>query len=82
MAKQLKTLRLILGDQLNYKHSWFSKNQENVTYLMMEMRQETDYVVHHIQKVIGFFSAMRNFAHHMSERNHQFIYLKINDDKN
>jgi len=82
MAKRLKTLRLILGDQLNYQHSWFKEEQENITYVMMEMRQETDYVVHHIQKVIGFFSAMRNFSKHLEERDHQVIYFKINDDRN
>lgn len=82
MAEKLKTLRLILGDQLNYHHSWFKDEQEHITYVMMEMRQETDYVVHHIQKVIGFFAAMRNFAEYLSEREYEVIYLKINDKNN
>ncbi len=82
MAEKLKTLRLILGDQLNHHHSWFSDGQENTTYVFMEMRQETDYVVHHIQKVVGFFSAMRNFADHLIEREYEVIYLKINDKNN
>ena len=54
MAERVKTLRLILGDQLNYQHSWFKEEQENICYVFMEMRQETDYVTHHIQKVIGY----------------------------
>ena len=29
---------------------------------MAEMRQETDYAPHHIQKVLAFFAAMRAFA--------------------
>ena len=82
MAEKLKTLRLILGDQLNHQHSWYKDEQENITYLMMEMRQETDYVVHHIQKVIGFFSAMRNFAEYLTERDYEVIYFKINDKNN
>lgn len=82
MAERLKTLRLILGDQLNHQHSWFKEEQENITYVMMEMRQETDYVVHHIQKVIGFLSAMRNFSKHLKERDHKVIYFKINDNHN
>ena len=82
MAEKLKTLRLILGDQLNHQHSWYNDDQEHITYVFMEMRQETDYVTHHIQKVIGFFSAMRNFAEHLKERDHEVIYLKINDSKN
>ncbi|TBW27544.1 cryptochrome/photolyase family protein [Gramella sp. KN1008] len=82
MAKALKTLRLILGDQLNHQHSWFQSAPEDTTYIMMEMRQETDYVVHHIQKVIGFFAAMRNFAKYLQERNHKVLYFKINDKAN
>ena len=82
MAEKLKTLRLILGDQLNHQHTWFKGEQEHITYVMMEMRQETDYVVHHIQKVIGFFCAMRNFKDYLKDRNHKVIYLKINDKNN
>ena len=52
----MKILRLILGDQLNSTHSWFSKVDENVVYCLFEMRQETDYVTHHIQKIAGFFA--------------------------
>ncbi len=51
----MNTLRLILGDQLNYQHSWYKTISEPTTYCMFEMRQETDYVKHHIQKVVGFF---------------------------
>ncbi|MBC6999509.1 cryptochrome/photolyase family protein [Cytophaga sp. FL35] len=78
----MKTLRLLLGDQLNHKHSWFQKVDEEVVYLMAEMRQETDYVKHHIQKVVAFFSAMRYFKDEMSDKGHQFIYFKLTDDNN
>ena len=54
--------RLILGDQLNIKHSWFNEDDSDVIYGMFEMQQETSYVQHHIQKVVGFFASMRNFA--------------------
>jgi len=37
-----KTLRLILGDQLNEKHAWFARPDNHVTYVLMEIRQETD----------------------------------------
>ena len=57
----MKKLRLILGDQLNSEHSWFQETDENTVYLLAEMRQETDYVKHHIQKVVAFFLSMRNF---------------------
>ena len=43
------TLRLILGDQLNPQHPWFQRVDDEVVYLLMEIRQETDYVLHHAQ---------------------------------
>ena len=76
------TLRLILGDQLNSQHSWFTQTDPDVTYLMLEMRQETDYVTHHVQKVIGFFLSMRQFAQELQEQGHQFIYLTLDDPQN
>ncbi|ULC58613.1 cryptochrome/photolyase family protein [Flaviramulus sp. BrNp1-15] len=78
----MKTLRLLLGDQLNIKHSWFNQTNDDVVYCLFEMRQETDYVNHHIQKVIGFFAAMREFAQNLKDKNHKVIYYKINDSKN
>ena len=77
-----KTLRLILGDQLNEKHSWFQKPDNAVSYLMMEIRQETDYVKHHVQKVLAFFAAMRNFAEKLKKNGHTVIYLRLDDLKN
>jgi deoxyribodipyrimidine photolyase-related protein len=49
---------------------------------MFEMRQETDYVKHHIQKVIGFFAAMRQFSEDLKAQGHSVIYIKINDTEN
>ena len=79
---QLKRLRLILGDQLNERHSWFQKTQDNVTYVLMEVRQETDYVKHHIQKVACFFATMRAFSRGLIERGHRVIYLRLDDPSN
>lgn len=78
----MKKLRLILGDQLNHQHSWFQEVNENIIYCLFEMRQETDYTKHHIQKVIGFFLAMRTFANELSEKGHHIIYFAIDDQKN
>ena len=82
MSSSPSILRLILGDQLNRNHSWFATHDSAVTYLLMEMRQETDYVVHHVQKVVGFFAAMRNFAAWLRNNNHRIIYLKLDDHTN
>ena len=78
----MKTLRLILGDQLNSKHSWYKDNAENMVYCLFEMRQETDYVTHHIQKVIGFFAAMRDFSQHLKDEGLTVHYLKLDDPEN
>lgn len=78
----MKKLRLILGDQLNSQHSWFDEIDENTIYLMAEMRQETDYVKHHIQKVLAFFLSMRNFADGLKTKGHEVIYFKISDEDN
>ena len=77
-----KTLRLILGDQLNLNHSWFTTVDDSVTFVMMEIRSETDYAQHHIQKVVGIFSAMRNFAIQLKSNNHNLIYYQLNDKNN
>lgn len=80
--KKNKTLRLILGDQLNINHSWFTEVDEQVTYVLMEIKSETDYATHHIQKVIGFFAAMQAFAMHLKSLQHSVIYISLNDKNN
>jgi deoxyribodipyrimidine photolyase-related protein len=77
-----KTLRLILGDQLNSQHSWFHRPDPSVEYVLMEVRQETDYVNHHIQKVCAFFAAMREFANWLSSKGHRVRYLRLNHQEN
>ncbi len=76
------TLRLVLGDQLNIKHSWFREPREDILYFMAEMRQETDYVVHHIQKIAAFFLSMRNFAETLRNQGHQVVYWPLDAKEN
>ncbi|MCU0453558.1 MAG: cryptochrome/photolyase family protein [Bacteroidetes bacterium] len=76
------TLRLILGDQLNSKHSWFRSAEEHVTYVLMEVMQEATYTLHHIQKVVGFFAAMRAFAEGLKRHGHRVLYLRLDDPEN
>ncbi len=78
----MKTLRLILGDQLNSEHSWFKEKNEKVTYCMFELRQETDYVHHHIQKIVGFFLAMRTFRDTLISQGHEVIYFELDHPNN
>lgn len=78
----MKTLRLILGDQLNRQHSWLKSVDQDVVFVMMEIRPETDYVLHHIQKLLGVLGAMRQFADEIAQQGHTIIYLKLNDKEN
>ncbi|MBC3882241.1 cryptochrome/photolyase family protein [Undibacterium sp. LX40W] len=80
--KKADQLRLILGDQLNRQHSWFAGFDEKIVYVLMEVRQETDYVLHHAQKIIAIFAAMRAFAQELQEAGHRVHYLKIDDLQN
>ncbi len=77
-----KVLRLVLGDQLNSGHSWYERVDSDMTYVLMEVRSETDYALHHIQKVAGFFAAMRSFANELVAQQHKVLYLNIDDADN
>lgn len=74
-------LRLVLGDQLNYDHPWFDEVSDEVTYLMVEAYSETDYTVHHLQKLTAFFNAMRNFAQTKKADGHDFTYIHLHEHK-
>ena len=62
-------IRLLLGDQLFEKHPWFDKVDDKVLYVQMELRQETDYCLHHIQKII--------FPQSMNAKRHEIIHKII-----
>lgn len=81
-SRPTHTLRLILGDQLNPLHSWFTKVQPEVVYVLMEMRQETDYVLHHAQKIIAILAGMRELARQLRDAGHRVHYLAIDDPAN
>lgn len=75
-------LRLLLGDQLNPDHSWFHTRCDRTVYVLMEVRQETDYVLHHAQKILAIFAAMRDFARRLRAQGHRVHYLAIDDPAN
>lgn len=77
-----RILRLILGDQLNIHHSWFSEDPSIAEYVLMEVREEATYVRHHIQKIIGFFLAMRAFAKELESRGLSVRYISLDDSTN
>lgn len=77
-----KEVYLILGDQLNEQHSWFQNINSNRVFVLMELRQETNYVKHHIQKIAAFFIAMRRFAQAIEKQGHTVYYLKLAESEN
>ncbi len=78
----MKTLRLILGDQLNLSHSWFRKVDDDNIYCLFEVKDETTNIRHHIKKIGAFFSAMRCFAEALESEGHKVEYIRINDSEN
>ena len=78
----MRVLRLLLGDQLNPAHPWVATVDPDVLYVLMEVRQETDYVLHHAQKILAIFAAMRDFARQLQAAGHRVRYLAIDDADN
>ncbi len=76
------TLRLLLGDQLNPQHRWFQQVDAQVVYVLMEVRQETNYVLHHAQKILAIFAAMRDLARQLRAAGHRVRYVALDDTSN
>lgn len=75
----MSCLRLILGDQLNARHSWFAEPDADTWYLIAELPQETAYVRHHVQKICAFFASMQHFALALQQAGHQVIHLTLDE---
>ncbi len=77
--KTFRKLRLVLGDQLHSGHSWYQQVDDEVLYVIAELRQETDYVKHHLQKICAFFAAMQAFATELQQAGHTVLHLTLDD---
>lgn len=75
-------LALVLGDQLNARHSWWQEVIPNRLVVMVEAAEEASYVRHHRQKVLAFFAAMRNFAQALADKGHTVLYLTLDNPQN
>lgn len=75
-------LRLILGDQLDINHPWFSEPKATAEYVLMEVHEEATYVRHHIQKVVAFFLAMRAFAEELRRKGFAVRYISLDAPEN
>ena len=74
-------LRLVLGDQLNEQHSWFDEVNDGTHYCLFETYSEASYCEHHIQKITGFFLAMRAFAERLRKLGHRVAYFTLDQTR-
>lgn len=76
----MKTLRLILGDQLSSSISSLKDCIESDDLILMcEVVEETNYVKHHKKKIAFLFSAMRHFAQELVDSGFKVKYFKLDD---
>ena len=79
----MKTLRIILADQLSENiSSLHNADKNNDVILMMEVKAETKYVKHHKKKIAFLFSAMRHFALNLEQKGFNVRYIKLDDANN
>lgn len=78
----MKTLRLILCDQLSCDISSLTDYQVNDCILMCELITEATYIKHHPKKIAFLFLAMRHFAEELKEKKFRVRYIKLTDEKN
>lgn len=79
----MRTLRLILGDQLSENISALDAcNKEDDIILMCEVFEEATYVKHHKKKIAFLFSAMRHFAQHLRQSGYKVVYAQLDDQNN
>lgn len=79
----MRTLRLILGDQLSQSISSLRDcDKANDVVMMCEVMKEASYVKHHKKKLVYIFSAMRHFALQLHKLGYKVCYTKLDDPKN
>jgi len=82
-CKAVKTLRIVLGDQLSANLSALADlDAVHDVVLMMEVADEGTYVRHHKQKIVLVLSAMRHFAAELRARGIAVDYVALDDPAN
>ena len=79
----MKSLRLVLGDQLTHSLSAldYLDPMQDVVF-MAEVAEENTYVPHHKQKIVLVLSAMRHFADELISEGLRLHYVRIDDPAN
>ncbi len=78
----MKTLRVILGDQLTRGIASLRKAAAGDVVLMMEVVEEATCVPHHKQKIVFILSAMRHFAEMLRNEGLIVDYVRLDDPDN
>jgi deoxyribodipyrimidine photolyase-related protein len=78
----MKTLRLVLGDQLTRDLPSLRDLGAQDIVLMAEVADETTYAPHHKQKIALILSAMRHFAQDLRGEGVNVDYVKLEDAGN
>ncbi len=79
----MKTIRLVLGDQLSRSISSLSDiDPGRDLVLMLEVLEENQYVRHHQQKIVLVLSAMRHFAEELRAEGIVVDYIHLDDENN
>ena len=79
----MKTLRLILGDQLSRDLPTFKDLDPALDIVMFaEVMAEVTYVKHHKRKIAFLFSAMRHFAKSLEDDGLRVSYRRLDDPEN
>ena len=82
-AKPVRTLVLVLGDQLTPAiSSLAAADPARDIVLMCEVMAEATYVRHHKKKIILLFSAMRHFAAELTALGWRVAYTQFDDSGN
>ena len=78
-----RNLILVLSDQLSDDlSSLVAGDPARDRVLMVEVREETDYVNHHKKKIAFLFSAMRLFSQRLERAGWTVTYVKLVDEQN
>jgi deoxyribodipyrimidine photolyase-related protein len=79
----MKTLRLILADQLTHSiASLDGADKANDIIMLCEVMAEATYVKHHPKKIAFLFSAMRHFAQELQEKGYVVRYITLDHPEN
>ncbi|MDB5651716.1 MAG: cryptochrome/photolyase family protein [Hyphomicrobiales bacterium] len=78
----MRTLRLVLGDQLSRELASLDDLEAGDVVLMVEVAEETTYVPHHKQKIALILSAMRHFAEDLAADGVNVDYIRLDAPEN